>query len=167
MPTKELLRELQSMPLEGADGKIQRTMGLIAEWYTFCDNKCYVAFSGGKDSTVLTDIAAQWCRIAQIPLELVFVDTGLEYPEVKGHVHYFAKYIKERSDIDVNVTVLRPRMTFAEVIKKYGYPVISKEVSECIYEGRRAIDKCGEKAFERAKLKRLTGDVNKQGSMYD
>lgn len=138
MATREDLRKLQAQSL---DDKVQRTLGLISEWYAYWDNQCYVSFSGGKDSTVLSDIAAKWCAIAGIPLYLVFVDTGLEYPEIKEHVRTFAQYLREKYDIEVQITVLRPKMTFAEVITKYGYPVISKEVSECVYEGRRSIEK--------------------------
>ena len=75
MATREDLRKLQAQSL---DDKVQRTLGLISEWYAYWDNQCYVSFSGGKDSTVLADIAAKWCAIAGIPLYLVFVDTGLE-----------------------------------------------------------------------------------------
>lgn len=164
MATREDLRKLQAQSL---DDKVQRTLGLISEWYAHWDNQCYVSFSGGKDSTVLADIAAKWCAVAGIPLYLVFIDTGLEYPEIKEHVRTFAQYLREKYDIDVQLTVLRPKMTFAEVITKYGYPVISKEVSECVYEGRRSIEKNGDAAFERAKLKRLTGDVKVPGSVHD
>lgn len=68
MATREDLRRLQVLPLED---KVQRTLGLISEWYAYWDNQCYVSFSGGKDSTVLADIAAKWCAIAGIPLYIV------------------------------------------------------------------------------------------------
>lgn len=71
-------------------------------------------FFRGKDSTVLLDIARQ-CH-PDIPA--VFVNTGLEYPEI-------VKFVKS---ID-NVEILRPKMPFHQVIEKYGYPVISKLVS--------------------------------------
>ena len=35
-----------------------------------------------------------------------------------------------------NVVWLKPKMNFREVIKKYGYPVVSKEQAQCIYELR-------------------------------
>lgn len=133
MATREDLRKLQAQSL---DDKVQRTLGLISEWYAYWDNQCYVSFSGGKDSTVLADIAAKWCAIAGIPLYLVFVDTGLEYPEIKEHVRTFAQYLREKYDIDVQLTVLRPKMTFAEVIAKYGYPMIGKETA-CKLSGKR------------------------------
>lgn len=147
MATREDLRKLQALPMDGASGKIQRTLGLISEWYAYWDNQCYVSFSGGKDSTVLADIAAKWCAIAGIPLYLVFVDTGLEYPEIKEHVRTFAQYLREKYDIDVQLTVLRPKMTFAKVIAKYGYPMIGKEVAQKIEAKRRGLKWC-EKFFD-------------------
>lgn len=33
--------------------KIQVTQARIMEWYNRNDKKCYISFSGGKDSTVL------------------------------------------------------------------------------------------------------------------
>ena len=57
----------------------------------------------------------------------VFVDTGLEYPELREFV----------KTID-NVIWLKPEMNFRDVIKNYGYPIISKEVSKRVYEYHNA-----------------------------
>lgn len=57
----------------------------------------------------------------------VFVDTGLEYPELREFV----------KTVD-NVTWLKPEMNFRRVIATYGYPVISKEVSKRIVEYHNA-----------------------------
>ncbi len=105
------LKELQALPLWR---KIQITQARIMEWYNFYEGKVYVSFSGGKDSTVLLDLA----RRVFPDIEAVFVDTGLEYPEVREFIKTFD-----------NVTWLHPEMRFDEVIKKYGYPLISKEIS--------------------------------------
>ena len=115
------LQQMQSLPL-GA--KIEMTKRRIREWYDYWNGQVYVSFSGGKDSTVLLNIA----RELYPDIEAVFVDTGLEYPEIRQFVQTFE-----------NVTILRPKMRFDEVIKKYGYPIISKEVSECVYEGRLSL----------------------------
>ena len=82
----------------------------------------YVSFSGGKDSTVLKHIVDS--MYDDVPS--LFVNTGLEYPEIQK----FAMAQK-------NVVTVRPKMRFDEVIRKYGYPVISKEVSQKIYEYRQ------------------------------
>ena len=81
----------------------------------------YVSFSGGKDSTVLKHIVDS--MYDDVPS--LFVNTGLEYPEIQK----FAMSQK-------NVITVRPDMRFDEVIKNYGYPVISKEVAEKTYYGQ-------------------------------
>lgn len=132
--TREDLRRLQSEPLED---KIQISIAKIGEWYLWCKNQCHVSFSGGKDSTVLADLCAQWCKAIDQTLHLVFVDTGLEYPEIKHHVKTFAQWLREKHEIEVNLEILRPKMRFDEVIRAYGYPIISKEVAHALYYAGR------------------------------
>lgn len=138
--TREQLKKLQSLTLEQ---KIQATKVRITEWYEHWQGKVYVSFSGGKDSTVLLDIA----RSIYPDIEAVFVDTGLEYPEIR-------RFVKQHE----NVTVLRPKMRFDEVIKKYGYPVIGKEVANYAYEGRRQLRNG---ITDSNTLKRLKGELLK------
>lgn len=122
MPAKEELKLLQALPLEV---KVAKTQQRIREWVQhYGVDGVSVSFSGGKDSTVLLHLVRQLYP----SVEAVFVDTGLEYPENRRFVKTFD-----------NVTILRPEMRFDEVIKKYGYPVISKEVSECVSQGRIAL----------------------------
>lgn len=132
--TKEDLKRFQAEPLED---KFQRTLAKVAEWYSRWNDEVYVSFSGGKDSTVLADICAKWCSVRNIPLTLVFVNTGLEYPEIQKHVKFYAQWLRDEHGITVNLEILRPKKRFDEVIKKYGYPMISKEVSQKIYESRK------------------------------
>lgn len=117
--TKGDLQQMQSLPLSA---KILMTKRRIRDWYDYWDGQVYVSFSGGKDSTVLLHIA----RELYPDIEAVFVNTGLEYPEIQQFVRTFD-----------NVTILRPKMRFDEVIKKYGYPVISKAVGDCIVGAKR------------------------------
>lgn len=121
--TKERLAELQALPL---DEKIEITKDRIEDWYMQFSGNVYVSFSGGKDSTVLLHLVRE--MFPDVPA--VFCDTGLEYPEVRQHVHETK-----------NVVILRPKMTFPEVIKTYGYPMVSKEVAEAIYYARRTTKK--------------------------
>lgn len=76
----------------------------------------YLSFSGGKDSMVLLDIMQRH----NIDIPVVFIDTGLEYPEVRSMGR---KYADE---------VVRPAMTFKEVLDTYGYPIISKSQAMAI-----------------------------------
>lgn len=118
------LTQMQSLPLEA---KIKMTQQRLREWVGyFGEDGVYISFSGGKDSTVLLDIVRK--MYPNIPA--VFINTGLEYPSVR----LFAES-KE------NVTVLRPSMNFRAVICKYGYPLISKEVSQVVYEARIGLKK--------------------------
>lgn len=120
MRTRDDLRQLQALPLEL---KIPMTKRRIREWVReYGIDGVYVSFSGGKDSTVLLHIV----REMYPEIEAVFVDTGLEYPEIRQFVKTFE-----------NVTILRPKMRFDEVIKKYGYPLIGKEVAQTVYYARR------------------------------
>lgn len=109
------LAQMQSLSL---DGKILMSTRRIIDWYDYWHGNVYVSFSGGKDSTVLKHLVESVLGVGTIPV--VFVDTGLEYPEVR-------RFATERADI-----VLRPEMRFDEVIQTYGYPVISKEVANTI-----------------------------------
>ena len=124
---------LQSLPL---DIKIMKTKRRIEEWIDyFGENKVYISFSGGKDSTVLLDLVRQ----VNPNIPGVFIDTGLEYPETKE----FVKRIN-------NVTILRPKMSFKQVIEKYGYPMVSKEQANYLDDIRNSTEKM--------KIRRLEGD---------
>ena len=119
MPTREELKFLQALPLEI---KVIKTKERIREWVNYYGvDGVYISFSGGKDSTVLLHIV----RELYPGVEAVFVNMGLEYPEIQKFVKTFD-----------NITILRPKMRFDEVIRKYGYPFIGKEVSECVYNAR-------------------------------
>lgn len=110
------LRQLQALPLEV---KVIKTQNRIREWYEHYNGDVYISFSGGKDSTVLLHIARE--MYPNIPA--VFCDTGLEYPELKKFVHTFE-----------NIEVIRPALSFREVIEKYGYPVTTKEQAHYIHQ---------------------------------
>lgn len=155
------LKQMQSLPLEA---KIRMTQQRIQAWYdswtrfeivnevtgktryetidtrdfmaepklkeseyivSAIPGQVYVSFSGGKDSTVLKHIVDQ--MYDDVPS--LFVNTGLEYPEIQK----FAMSQK-------NVVTVRPEMRFDEVLKKYGYPVISKRVSAYVGTAKRSPD---------------------------
>lgn len=148
------LKQMQSLPLEA---KIRMTKLRIQAWYeswkryeiynektkktkfitateeppledyeyveTVTSGWVYLSFSGGKDSTVLKHIIDS--MYSDVPA--LFVNTGLEYPEIQNFVREIknGKYDCFNSDVEI----VRPEMRFDEVLKTYGYPVISKENS--------------------------------------
>lgn len=105
------------------------------------DGQVYVSFSGGKDSTVLADLCARVCQAYGWTLYLLFVNTGLEYPEIQKFVKTYAEWLRTTYEIEVVLDIVRPEMRFDEVVKKYGYPAISKEVSNTISGARNSIEK--------------------------
>lgn len=94
--------------------KLQLSRRRIEDWYEHFQGNVYISFSGGLDSTVLLHMV----RHIYPNVEAVFSDTGLEYPELKEFVNKFD-----------NVRTIRPKESFRQVIKKYGYPLVSKETA--------------------------------------
>lgn len=135
--------------------KIQVSQTRILEWYKAWDGKVYVSFSGGKDSTVLADLAARVCKVNGYKLILWFSDTGLEFPEVRDHVKHFGEWLKEKYDIEVETVIDYPkdrktgkRITFKDVILTKGYPIVSKEVSLKIEETRNKPNGYASQSFD-------------------
>lgn len=118
--TREDLKALQAKPL---DEKIQISTARIIEWYEYWHGQAYVSFSGGKDSTVLLDLV----RKIYPDVPAVFSDTGLEFPELR-------EFVLTTS----NLRVVQPTMNFVEVIKRYGYPIVTKSVSSRVHRFRHA-----------------------------
>ena len=119
---KEELKILQNYPL---GLKIEKSKLRIREFVDqLGEENVYISFSGGKDSTVLLDLV----RSIYPNIEAVFSDTGLEFPEIKD-------FVKTKE----NVTIIKPNMTFKQVITKKGYPIISKSVASCVRLARKNI----------------------------
>ena len=118
--TAEGLKQFQSLTLKA---KITLSRARIKAWYEYWDGKVYVAFSGGKDSTVLLHLVRR--MYPEVPA--VFTDTGLEFPEIRAFV----------KTVD-NVEWLKPKMNFRDVLVKYGFPVVSKRIAGYIHDIRHA-----------------------------
>lgn len=141
MPTREELKQLQYLPLEV---KIRKTQQRIREWVDYYgEDEVYVSLSGGKDSKVLLDIV----RKMYPKIEAVFVDTGLEYPEI-------VDFVKQHE----NVKIIRPKKNFRQVLTECGYPVISKEVSNVVGGARRG---------SISRIKRLNGELMNGDELSD
>lgn len=117
---REELKARQAMCLKD---KVDMSADTIEKWYDYWNGQIYVAFSGGKDSTVLLHLVRS--IFPEVPA--MFADTGLEFPEVRS-------FVKDTP----NVTMVKPMMHFTKVIEKYGYPLISKQQSQYIHEYHRS-----------------------------
>ena len=119
MHTAEELKIMQGWPLSR---KIQVTQTRILEWYIRLNGMASVSISGGKDSAILLDLA----RRCFPDIEAVYVNTGLDFPEVRK----FAMATP-------NVTILQPKLRFDEVVRKHGWCFPSKDVAHTIYYARK------------------------------
>lgn len=110
---KELSR-LKRMPL---DMKVAYSKTIITRFYIENKRKVYVGFSGGKDSTVLLHLV----RELHDDVPAVFFDTGMEFPENRRFVKSFD-----------NVVMMKPRMSYKEIVERFGYPCIGKTCAHWI-----------------------------------
>ncbi|MCF0201785.1 MAG: phosphoadenosine phosphosulfate reductase family protein, partial [Bacteroidaceae bacterium] len=99
--------------------KIDHSLATIDQFISRCEGKVYLAFSGGKDSTVLMHL----CEMIKPDIKCVFMNTGCEYPDI---VHFVRKCQSQGHNIDI----IRPKMTPRQVWSKYGFPLASKEIAE-------------------------------------
>lgn len=111
----EMFKEL---PL---DMKVMIAKSRIEEWYEHFDGKVYIAFSGGKDSTVLAHMV--WSIYPDVPA--LFSNTGLEYPEI-------VDFVKKKKAEGLPIEITRPKKTFRQSILDDGFPLVSKKVSEMV-----------------------------------
>ena len=136
--TNEAARKLMALDMQ--DKEIL-TYEKLDEWYTTWGGQCYVSFSGGKDSTVLAYLAARYLASFRTPpfeLNLVFVNTGLEYPEIQKFVNEYAAWQRrEFPRVTVNLARLRPKLNIRQVVTKYGYSIVSKEMADTVYQTRK------------------------------
>jgi len=117
--THKELKERQGWSL---DQKIDYSLGTIDQFYQRLNGQVYVSFSGGKDSTVLL-----WLTRKLYPdIKAVFCNTGNEYPDIVR----FVREMKERGE---NVEIIYPKIRPREVLANYGFPLVSKEISERIH----------------------------------
>ena len=124
--TKDDLTMFQALPLEI---KIRMTEERLKGWINYYGQEgAYISFSGGKDSTVLLDIIRNKLKYTKIPA--VFIDVPTQYPELK-------QFAQKES----NLEILKPKISFMQVCEKYGFPLISKEVSESVQGARKYLTK--------------------------
>ena len=102
---------MQSWSLED---KILHAEKRIHEFYKHTKGMVYVAFSGGKDSSVLLHLV----RKLYPDTVAVFSNTTNEYLEILN----FVKYTE-------NVITINPEMSFNDTVKEYGFPLVSKKVA--------------------------------------
>ncbi len=84
------------------------------------EDNFYISFSGGKDSTVLSEIVDMAIPGNQIPR--VYSDTGIEYNLIR-------QFVFQKVDSDKRFLAIQPRVPIKQMLERVGYPFKSKEHS--------------------------------------
>jgi 3'-phosphoadenosine 5'-phosphosulfate sulfotransferase (PAPS reductase)/FAD synthetase len=111
--------------------------------YQEFDGMIYASFSGGLDSQVLLHITRR--LFPEVPA--VFCNSGVEWPENLTVVRQTE-----------NVTWIQPKKRFPQIIRQYGYPIISKDVAQKVHELQRS-------PSETLRQIRLHGDASGNGKL--
>ena len=85
------------------------------------EDKSYISFSGGKDSSVLSKLFDLAIPGNSIPR--VFINTGIEY-------NMIVDFVKDCKEHDERIIIIKPSQDIKHVLEKYGYPFKSKEHSQ-------------------------------------
>lgn len=112
------------------DDRVREACHRIEELYYETGGKCYVSFSGGKDSTVILALIKLCEEIYTIPeggIPAVFSNTGIELGATVDFVHWV------RDNWYSNVQIIRPDVSFDWVLKNKGKPLRSKVKAEYIH----------------------------------
>lgn len=140
---RKILASLREMNLVS---KIIQTRYLIQQTVNeFGLEKVYISYSGGKDSTVLSNIAKKmYPNILHL-----FANTTNEYPETLQHIKW------EKEENHTNILTVIPQdaygeiWTFKKVVERYGYPMYSKRIANAIRTYQHALsDKTRQNSLE-------------------
>lgn len=119
------------------------------------ENNAYIAFSGGKDSTVLSYLIDLALPNNTIPR--VYKDTGIEYKQVRT-------FVKKLCNKDNRFIYLKPDKNIKKTLNEVGYPFKSKQHSHNFSIYKNNIKLCesyktiviNSKLMERIKAEKIT-----------
>lgn len=89
------------------------------------EEKFYISFSGGKDSTVLHYLIDDALPKNKIPR--VFINTGLEFIDI-------VKYVKKLKTYDDRFMIINNDRNIKNALEEYGYPFKSKQHAKKVKE---------------------------------
>ena len=103
--------------------RVSDAMHRIEDMYYTTNGKCYLSFSGGKDSTVILALIKMCEEIYTIPknsIPAVFCDTGIELGATRDFVRWCKHNWYE------NIQIIRPEKSFHWILENKGKPIKSK-----------------------------------------
>jgi 3'-phosphoadenosine 5'-phosphosulfate sulfotransferase (PAPS reductase)/FAD synthetase len=105
--------------------KIDHSLYIIDSFISQFPN-CVVSFSGGIDSQVLLHLT----RVIDKNRKGVFANTTNEHSEILKHV----KTVE-------NIETILPEITFIQIVEKYGFPLISKQIARMLNDLKHPTEK--------------------------
>ena len=126
----DVVKMLQERQKWSLNKKIDHSLGVIEQYYQTLDGRVYVAFSGGKDSTVLYWLA----RKIYPDIKAVFCNTRNELPEIVRFV------LDMKSKPEYNIEVITPSLKPNEIVDKFGFPLVNKKTADLIYHYKKKPD---------------------------
>lgn len=137
MKSSYTFREISEMQKWPLDKKIETTLRVIANGMQLCQSRAAIAFSGGKDSTVLWHLIRMNFPEQHSNTAIIFGNTGVEFPEslkfarelgkMWGEGNFYeTKLSRLKSDelkYDAQVEVLKwlvERDSLTDVLTPYG-----------------------------------------------
>lgn len=132
------------------DDKVREACHRIEDLYHETDGKCYVSFSGGKDSTVILGLIKLCSELYTLPsdgIKAVFSNTGIELDVTLKFVEWCQKEWYR------NIEIIHPIKPFSQVLSEYGKPMKSKMKSHVLHQW-----KCG--SHTEALFKQMINDPN-------
>lgn len=106
-------------------GRLSR-IRMVVEQYG--DENFSVSFSGGKDSTVLSELVDMALPGNDIPR--VYADTGIELNMVRD-------FVRKKQETDKRIVIIKPKVPIKKTLETEGYPFKSKFHSEVLDKSQR------------------------------
>lgn len=88
------------------------------------EDKFYLSFSGGRDSTALSHLLDMALPNNTIPR--VFINTGIEYTAIM-------QFVRKKAENDKRVVIYNANVNIPKMLEKYGYPFKSKDHSHRVH----------------------------------
>ena len=110
--------------------KVIKAIHRIEELYFETEGKCYISFSGGKDSTVILALVKMSIDTLVLPpegIKAVFSNTGIELQATVD----FVRWCKE--NWYKNIEIIKPEKSFSWVLNNKGKPMLSKLKSNTLH----------------------------------
>lgn len=143
--TKAELMEMWKRPVER---QYNVAVSKILEAITATGGGITIAFSGGKDSSLLLDMYCDIISHTQYknqPVKVAFADTTNETSAMRKFIKEFIPRCEAKYGVHIDLTVVRPPkgIVWATYVKENGIPLISKEQAKAIRSIKRDMQNTG------------------------